>query len=154
MFFLMLIKKTIAYKEDKKSAALKVVPYLVALMSLAFSWYLIVKVLKRLYAVGFEIQLACGCVLALLIFILFKRFVLKKAPQLENSHESVNELFNVPLIFAAALLSFAHGANDVANAIGPLAAISQTLEDASSPMGSTLNSVPLWIMVVGQLGSL
>lgn len=75
--FLMLIKKTIAYKEDKKSAALKVVPYLVALMSLAFSWYLMVKVLKRLYAVGFEIQLACGCVLALLIFILFKRFVLK-----------------------------------------------------------------------------
>ncbi len=33
MFFLMLIKKTIAYKEDKKNAALKVVPYLVALMS-------------------------------------------------------------------------------------------------------------------------
>ncbi|GAA8426346.1 inorganic phosphate transporter [Helicobacter pylori] len=152
MFFLMLIKKTIAYKEDKKSAALKVVPYLVALMSLTFSWYLIVKVLKRLYALNFEIQLACGCILALLIFILFKRFVLKKAPQLENSHESINELFNVPLIFAAALLSFAHGANDVANAIGPLAAISQTLEDANSPMGNTLSSVPLWIMVVGAAG--
>lgn len=152
MFFLMLIKKTIAYKEDKKSAALKVVPYLVALMSLTFSWYLIVKVLKRLYVLNFEIQLACGCILALLIFILFKRFVLKKAPQLENSHESINELFNIPLIFAAALLSFAHGANDVANAIGPLAAISQTLEDANSPMGNTLSSVPLWIMVVGAAG--
>ncbi len=157
MFFLMLIKKTIAYKEDKKSAALKVVPYLVALMSLTFSWYLIIKVLKRLYALNFEIQLACGCILALLIFVLlifvlFKRFVLKKAPQLENSHESINELFNVPLIFAAALLSFAHGANDVANAIGPLAAISQTLEDANSPIGNTLSSVPLWIMVVGAAG--
>ncbi len=152
MFFLMLIKKTIAYKEDKKSAALKVVPYLVALMSLTFSWYLMVKVLKRLYALNFEIHLACGCILALLIFILFKRFVLKKAPQLENSHESINELFNIPLIFAAALLSFAHGANDVANAIGPLAAISQTLENANSPMGNTLSSVPLWIMVVGAAG--
>lgn len=35
----------------------------------------------------------------------------------------VSNLFKLPLIFAAALLSFAHGANDVANAVGPLAAI-------------------------------
>ncbi|CAK00447.1 inorganic phosphate transporter [Helicobacter acinonychis] len=152
MFFLMFIKKTIAYKEDKKSAALKVVPYLVALMILSFSWYLVLKVFKRLYAVGFEIQLVCGCILALLIFILFKRFALKKALKLENSHESINELFNIPLIFAAALLSFAHGANDVANAIGPLAAISQTLGEASGSVKNALSSVPLWIMIIGGAG--
>lgn len=37
-------------------------------------------------------------------------------------------MFTIPLIFAAALLSFAHGANDVANAIGPLAAIVDTVQ--------------------------
>ena len=35
----------------------------------------------------------------------------------------MNGLFIIPLIISAALLSFAHGANDVANAVGPLAAI-------------------------------
>ncbi|AFI05893.1 inorganic phosphate transporter [Helicobacter cetorum] len=152
MLLLMLIKKTIAYKEDKKSAALKVVPYLVALMSVSFSWYLILKVLKRFYEVGFGLQLVLGLLLALFIFVVFRSYVLKKAPMIENSHASINELFNIPLIFAAALLSFAHGANDVANAIGPLAAISQALGDANTPIGNTLSSVPLWIMVVGGAG--
>lgn len=55
MFFLMFIKKIIVYKEDKKSVVLKVVFYLVVLMSLIFSWYLIVKVLKCFYVLNFEI---------------------------------------------------------------------------------------------------
>jgi len=46
---------------------------------------------------------------------------------LKNSKKFVNKLFNIPLIFAVALLSFAHGANDVANAIGPLVAINETI---------------------------
>jgi PiT family inorganic phosphate transporter len=52
-------------------------------------------------------------------------------------------------MFAAALLSFAHGSNDVANAIGPLAAICDALVhlDVSSKA-----PVPLWIMVVGAIG--
>jgi PiT family inorganic phosphate transporter len=53
------------------------------------------------------------------------------------------------LIFAAALLSFAHGANDVANAIGPLAAIN----DAIMSGGITDKAgIPLWVMAVGALG--
>jgi PiT family inorganic phosphate transporter len=60
-----------------------------------------------------------------------------------------NTLFTIPLIFAAALLSFAHGANDVANAIGPLAAIN----DATVHGGiSTKASIPLWGMGVGAFG--
>jgi len=55
----------------------------------------------------------------------------------------------VPLIFSAALLSFAHGANDVANAIGPLAAIS----DAVTTGGiSSKASIPFWVMAVGAVG--
>jgi len=42
---------------------------------------------------------------------------LQRSQKLENSREGVNKLFVIPLIFSAALLSFAHGANDVANAI-------------------------------------
>jgi PiT family inorganic phosphate transporter len=53
------------------------------------------------------------------------------------------------LIFAAALLSFAHGANDVANAIGPLAAINDAVLTGGI---SAKAEIPLWVMGVGALG--
>ncbi len=59
-------------------------------------------------------------------------------------------LFRLPLIGAAALLSFAHGANDVSNAIGPLSALVHvTIEsrDISAAVG-----VPAWVMAIGALG--
>ena len=59
------------------------------------------------------------------------------------------DLDGIPLIVSAALLSFAHGANDVANAVGPLAAIVQ-----ASSTGDFTHAVeiPLWVMVIGALG--
>lgn len=48
-----------------------------------------------------------------------------------------------------ALLSFAHGANDVANAVGPLAAINSALKVA---FDASQISVPFWIMLIGGLG--
>ncbi|WP_419671232.1 inorganic phosphate transporter [Aliarcobacter butzleri] len=72
---------------------------------------------------------------------------------MKNDRTSVNSLFTIPLIFGAALLSFAHGANDVSNAIGPLAAINDavlTLAEGSFPHGSV--GVPFWIMAVGASG--
>jgi PiT family inorganic phosphate transporter len=61
----------------------------------------------------------------------------------------VNELFIIPLIFAAALLSFAHGANDVANAVGPLAGISEAIVGGAVTEKA---SIPMWVMLVGALG--
>lgn len=58
-------------------------------------------------------------------------------------------MFTLPLIFAAALLSFAHGANDVANAVGPLAAISDAVVSGGV---ATKAAIPLWVMAVGAAG--
>jgi len=58
-------------------------------------------------------------------------------------------LFTIPLIFAAALLSFAHGANDVANAVGPLAAVNDALTNLAV---SKKAAIPLWVMVTGGVG--
>ena len=69
---------------------------------------------------------------------------------MENKKEEINKLFTIPLIFSAALLSFAHGANDVANAIGPLVAIYDALKEGFS-LGSQ-TSIPFWIMFLGGLG--
>lgn len=61
----------------------------------------------------------------------------------------MNKLFTIPLIFAAALLSFAHGANDVANAVGPLAGIVDVL---NAGQGGGKVAIPLWVMAIGAIG--
>ena len=77
------------------------------------------------------------------------RLIKRASEGRENSKQSVNELFTLPLIFAAALLSFAHGANDVANAVGPLAAINDAIIHGGV---SSKASIPVWVMMVGALG--
>jgi len=161
--FLFAIKKTIVYKEDKIEAATKWVPVFVAIMSWAFVTYLTLKGLKKIWpeivntfsflpqsnSPSFSIASTLGIIVAFFVYFLVKKTVTNRSVKLKNSRDGVNILFTVPLIFAAALLSFAHGANDVANAIGPLAAIS----DAVMTGGISSNAgIPLWVMAVGALG--
>ena len=161
--FLYVIKSQIIFKEDRLSAAKKVVPILVALMAAAFITYLTVKGLKKVWPVivdtlsflpqtkkpTFLIALMFGGIGAAITFIIVKPRIAKKVMAMEATRESINLLFTIPLIFAAALLSFAHGANDVANAVGPLAAV----YDALTTHGvSTKAAIPLWVMVVGGVG--
>jgi len=65
--------------------------------------------------------------IACLTYLIVRRLLIKYDGMFKNSKKSINRLFNLPLVFSAALLSFAHGANDVANAIGPFAAIYETV---------------------------
>jgi PiT family inorganic phosphate transporter len=147
--FLYLIKTKIVYKKDMLSSAKTVVPYLIAAMTWAFSTYLILKGLKRLIKLEFFTAVGIALVIAVIVFIVVKPLIAKAASKLENSRVSVNTLFTVPLIFAAALLSFAHGANDVANAIGPLAAINDAV--MSSEISNKVD-IPFWVMAVGAVG--
>jgi PiT family inorganic phosphate transporter len=147
--FLYAIKKTILYKEDTKSAAMKLVPVYVAVMGWAFVTYLILKGMKHLIKVGFPTAAGIGLLAAFAIYVLVKGAIAKYAHRLDNERASVNTLFTIPLIFAAALLSFAHGANDVANAVGPLAGIYDALAHSTV---STKAAIPLWVMVIGALG--
>jgi len=65
------------------------------------------------------------------------------------SFEDINILFTIPLVFAAGLLSFAHGANDVANAVGPLAAVNDALTNLTIAKKA---AIPFWVMVTGGIG--
>ncbi len=60
-------------------------------------------------------------------------WVERRSRGMENRRKHIATLFTLPLIFATGLLSFAHGANDVANAVGPLAAIVAAAQ-TGSPM--------------------
>ncbi|MGC9351401.1 MAG: inorganic phosphate transporter, partial [Sulfurovum sp.] len=161
--FLYIIKSQILYKSDRIGAAKKVVPILVAIMSAAFITYLTIKGLKHVWGTitellsflpqtkkpTFSLALIFGVIGGMITFLTVKPRVAKKVAVMDDSRESINLLFTIPLIFAAAMLSFAHGANDVANAVGPLAAVNDALTNFSV---STKASIPLWVMVVGGVG--
>jgi PiT family inorganic phosphate transporter len=161
--FLYAIKKSMVYKEDKISAARKWVPVFVAIMSWAFVTYLTLKGLKKIWPSivdvlvflpdaekpSFLIASIFGLIVAVVVYMIVKKTVHNRASSLENTRDGINMLFTVPLIFAAALLSFAHGANDVANAIGPLAAINDAVMTGGI---SAKAGIPLWVMAVGAIG--
>jgi PiT family inorganic phosphate transporter len=147
--FLYLIKRTITYKSDMLDAAKRMVPLLIGIMAWAFGTYLVLKGLKKIWKVDMPVALALGFAIAITIYLLSSKLLKRKAARLENNKRAINTMFTVPLIFAAALLSFAHGANDVANAIGPLAAINDAITHGGI---ATKASIPLWVMMIGALG--
>lgn len=166
--FLYAIKKSIVFKEDKVKAAKQNVPIFVAIMAWAFITYLTLKGLKKIWPSVVEFlnmiplisiemtkkptfltALIMGGIFAIFVYFYVKGKVSKNTTTLENNKASVNQLFTIPLVFAAALLSFAHGANDVANAIGPLAAINDAIVNGGI---SSKASIPFWVMAVGAIG--
>ncbi|MEA3405660.1 MAG: inorganic phosphate transporter [Pseudomonadota bacterium] len=147
--FLMWIKRGITYRDDMLTSAKKMLPLLIAIMAWAFSTYLILKGLKKIWKVDFVTAGLVGLTIAVFIYVTVKPMIARQASKLENNKDSINSLFTIPLIFAAALLSFAHGANDVANAVGPLAAINDALQSQGV---SSKAEIPLWVMLIGALG--
>jgi len=161
--FLYIIKSQILYKEDRVSAAKKIVPVLVAVMAAAFLTYLTLKGLKHVWKdltevlaflpqtkkPTFGIALLFGVIGGVATFLFVKPRVVTKISGMEGSRADINLLFSIPLVFAAAMLSFAHGANDVANAVGPLAAVNDALTNLAV---SKKAAIPLWVMVVGGVG--
>ena len=147
--FLALIKAKIQYQDDKIAAARRWVPILVAVMAGAFATYLAVKGLKRIVKVDLEIAILIGFASGALAWAITVPWVRRKSEGLENRTRSLKTLFGLPLVISATFLSFAHGANDVANAVGPLAAIVHVAEfgDFAAKV-----AIPTWVMIIGAFG--
>ena len=147
---LSLIKHTITDRIDKVSAARVWVPLIVAGMTGIFAMYIATKGLKRVWDPDLSLVLILGVGFALLGWIGAMPLVRFQSIGLENRKKHVATLFRLPLVVAAALLSFAHGANDVANAVGPFAAIVTTLQ--SGHMETSAISLPFWVLAIGAIG--
>ncbi|MDQ7084091.1 MAG: anion permease [Sulfurovum sp.] len=160
--FLLAIKKTIIFKEDKLKAATRWVPIFVSIMVWAFVTYLVLKGFHHIWhsitsvlsflpqekKPSLFIASSFGMCIALIFYMVMRVDIRRKIQSIDNTRHGINTLFNIPLIFAAALLSFAHGANDLANAIGPLTAIHDAI--LHTTMSSEVK-VSLWIIVIGTL---
>jgi inorganic phosphate transporter, PiT family len=151
------ITNRLIYAEDKLEAARYWLPLLLGAMAATFVAFLSIKTGDRLLVIPNSLVISLSLATGLAVWLTYRRVVSLQMPDLENSTKSLRSLFAIPLMLTAGLLSFAHGANDVANAIGPLAAIvlsqSNDFTDLSFWFMGTLNpEVPIWVSAVGAFG--
>lgn len=143
------LERSVLWKEDPIEAAVKYVPFMLALMAWTFTTYIALKGVQNILTIGTPVAMVLGLAAGAVVLAMTRPRIARRAPSLTGDRNGVNQLFTLPLIFAAALLSFAHGANDVANAVGPLAGIVEVLIGGE---GSAKVGIPLWVMVIGALG--
>jgi PiT family inorganic phosphate transporter len=93
------------------------------------------------------IALLGGIATMLLGFVLISR--VNHNPELEEQARfaNVERIFAVLMIFTACSMAFAHGSNDVANAIGPLAAIISVINSGGEILQKSV--LPIWVLALG-----
>ncbi len=140
---------------DTRASAARWVPVYMWMVGFMIS---MVTMLKGLKHVGVDIDLGTGsaffdsALLAALIGLvvaaiggLFVRQQLAK-----NANLGIEGIFGILMIFTACGMAFAHGSNDVANAIGPVAAVVQTVQDGGVIAASS--GMPWWVLLIGGAG--
>ena len=147
--FLAFIKSFIIYQDDKIKAAQRWLPILIGIMAAAFSAYLMMKGFKKIWRPETNLIIVLSILIFASVYLTMRPIIAKQCMGLENRNQSLRSLFHFPLICSAALLSFAHGANDVANAVGPLAAILHSVQ--SGDIAAKVN-IPTWVMLIGGVG--
>jgi PiT family inorganic phosphate transporter len=148
--FLVIIRMTITTRLDKITSARVWVPIFVAVMTGIFTMYLANKGLSRIWKPGWGVTIPLGIALGALGWFAAMPWVRHQSRHMENRKKHVAALFRLPLIVSAALLSFAHGANDVANAIGPFAAIVTAIQTGHGEVSGI--TLPFWVLAIGAIG--
>ena len=147
-----LIRKYILAKENPYRATVKAAPLLVFVQFTIIVLSVIYKGLKNLhldfpFSQALLIAVSVGILCACLTWELLRR----DRTQVNQSEQyvKVEKVFATLQVFTASYIAFAHGANDVANAIGPVAAIFSILKTNTIIMQI---SVPPWILIMGGVG--
>ncbi len=95
-----------------------------------------------IYSAGFSaIVMVCG------YLYIQKKFANK---QDDHSFGGVESIFSTLMVITACAMAFAHGSNDVANAIGPLSAVVSTIDHMGEI--ATKSEIAWWILPLGGLG--
>ena len=144
------ICKTYIIDNDSRFKGLIIRMY-IFLAGFAIALITVTKGLKNIFKqqelfVSFQESVSISAIAALLFTFIFYYFSKAKLKQSVDSESQ----FAYLMIFTSCAVAFAHGSNDVANAIGPLAAINQaTNQLLNQPY--TLET-PLWILFLGATG--
>jgi PiT family inorganic phosphate transporter len=148
------VQRLILSQNDPLACAKRYVP--VYIFFAAFTMTL-VTILKGLKHVGLDLSLAASYLLAVVIAVviaLIGKFAIQRIrpdPKLDKKQHfyTVERVFAVLMVITACSMAFAHGSNDVANAIGPLAAV---ISVAQSGIVGSEAALPVWVLLLGGAG--
>ena len=135
--------------------AKKYVPYYMFLVGFIVSLVTIFKGLKHVGVsfdtfTSYSLSIGVGLLVAIIGTFLIRNIHLDPDENKDFYYASMERVFGVLMIITAAAMAFAHGSNDVANAIGPLAAIYSVVE--SGGLIGAKSALPVWILLVGGAG--
>ena len=148
------VQKLVLDTDDPLGNARRYVPWYIFLVGFVIS---IMTMIKGLSQTGLEFNFGQTLLIAVVIgfitmglgILLLRRLALDAR---EEGHEldNLEKVFGVLMVFTACSMAFAHGSNDVANAIGPLAAVVGVVETGG--VFTQESSVPEWILLLGGVG--
>jgi PiT family inorganic phosphate transporter len=148
------VQRLILAQEDPLARAKRYVPVYIFLAAFTI---VLVTILKGLKHVGLDLSLTNSYILAVGIAVAIalvgavaiKR--IKPDPKAEKKQHfyTVERVFAVLMVVTACSMAFAHGSNDVANAIGPLAAV---ISVAKTGIVGAQAKLPIWVLLVGGTG--
>ena len=135
--------------------AKRIVPVYVFLVTLVITSVTLISGLKH---INLNLSLTQQVGLAIIISLfgaLIGALGLTKVKLPKEGHPRLNtplleKIFAILMVFTACAMAFAHGSNDVANAIGPLAAIINIVKHQGTITHN--NALPPWVMPLGALG--
>ncbi|MCB1879316.1 MAG: inorganic phosphate transporter [Gammaproteobacteria bacterium] len=99
---------------------------------------------------SFIVSIVVGVVVAVVGRMMINKVQVDAAADKTFHQASVEKVFTPLMIFTACAMAFAHGSNDVANGIGPMAAIVSIVESGGQ-VGQKAG-LPLWILLLGGVG--
>lgn len=152
------VQKLILTRDDPFSRAKKIIPFYMFAVGFLIAMVTMVKGLKHVLkdsgvAMSFGdcamIAAGVGIVVAIIGSLLLQRVKRDEEAEHYNRFASVEKVFAVLMIFTACAMAFAHGSNDVANAVGPLAAVVSVVK--SGAVGAK-SMMPSWILLLGGVG--
>lgn len=149
------VQKLILNQEDPFEKARAYVPFYMFLTGFLVAMVTFMKGLKH---VGLNLSLAesiglavvVGVLVAVIGKILLNRIQPKPIERFGNRYDNVEKVFAILMIFTACAMAFAHGSNDVANAVGPLAAVVSVIHNNGEILSKSV--MPTWILLLGSIG--
>ena len=148
------IKRTVLSRWNPVRAARGIVPILIFPVAVVLVLSILYKGLKNLKLdvslnTAIMISLGVGVVGFLVMKVILNRRFSTRPRKRTDAFAQVERLFSYLQVGTACSVAFAHGANDVANAIGPFAAIVSVFRSGDLAMNVP---VPMWILALGGLG--
>jgi len=148
------VQRLILRQKDPLDKAKRYVPVYIFFAALTIT---LVTMLKGLKHVGFDMSLRDSYILAISIAvgialigaIAIHRITPDKKADKSQHFYTVERVFGILMIVTACGMAFAHGSNDVANAIGPIAAV---ISVAQTGAISAKSALPIWVLVLGGAG--